>query len=71
MTYQPNLPQGTPRGLADEFRKIGATGRRLTVARPPATATSSGSPGQVAWDASYLYVCVAANTWRRVAIASW
>ncbi|WP_368762132.1 hypothetical protein [Klebsiella pneumoniae] len=37
----------------------------------PASATASGSPGQWAADASYLYVCVASNTWRRIAIASW
>jgi hypothetical protein len=37
----------------------------------PSTATSSGSAGQIAYDASFLYVCVATNTWRRVAIGTW
>lgn len=37
----------------------------------PATATSTGTAGQWAADTGYLYVCVAANTWRRTAIASW
>ncbi len=36
---------------------------------PPATA-SPGVPGQIAYDASYVYVCVAANTWKRVAIST-
>lgn len=36
----------------------------------PATATSSGTAGQVAADTSFLYVCVATNVWRRVAIAA-
>lgn len=37
----------------------------------PATATSTGVVGTWAADASYFYVCTAANTWKRVAIASW
>jgi hypothetical protein len=37
----------------------------------PATATSSGTAGQIAYDTSFLYVCVATNTWRRVAIGTW
>ena len=37
----------------------------------PALATSSCSPQQLAVQSGYLYVCVAANTWQRVAIATW
>ena len=37
----------------------------------PATATTSGTVGQWAADSSYLYVCIADGTWRRVAIGSW
>ncbi len=37
----------------------------------PASATSTGAAGQIATDANYIYVCVATNTWKRVAIASW
>lgn len=37
----------------------------------PATATSTGVVGQWAADASWLYICTAASTWRRVAIAAW
>jgi hypothetical protein len=36
----------------------------------PATATSTGTAGQVAYDATHLYVCVATNTWVRVALAT-
>jgi hypothetical protein len=35
----------------------------------PASATATGTAGQVAYDASYVYVCTAANTWKRAAIA--
>lgn len=37
----------------------------------PSSATSSGVAGQWAADNSYLYVCVASNTWRRTSIAAW
>lgn len=37
----------------------------------PATATSTGSAGQIAWDASgNIYICSATNTWRRVATST-
>lgn len=46
----------------------GVYARRVSV---PSTATSTGSVGDYAADSSYLYICTASNTWRRVAIASW
>ena len=36
----------------------------------PATATSAGTPGQVAFDATHFYCCIATNTWTRVAMAT-
>lgn len=33
----------------------------------PATSTSTGTAGQFAADANYLYVCYAANSWFRIA----
>ena len=40
-------------------------------ANPPAAANSAGVAGTIAWDANYIYVCVATNTWKRVAISTW
>lgn len=37
----------------------------------PASAIAAGTAGDFAWDANYLYICTAANTWRRVAHATW
>lgn len=37
----------------------------------PSTATSTGKQGQMAANSSFLYICTATDTWRRVAIASW
>ncbi len=36
----------------------------------PATATSSGTPNQVAYDATHFYVCIAPNTWVRATLAT-
>jgi hypothetical protein len=36
----------------------------------PASATATGVKGQIALDASHLYVCTATNVWKRVAITA-
>jgi len=43
----------------------------ILTTQTPASAAASGTAGEVAWDTSYLYVCVGTNTWKRVAIATW
>ena len=43
----------------------------ITTSKTPASASATGTTGQIAWDASYLYVCTATNTWNRSAIATW
>lgn len=37
----------------------------------PASSSAAGSPGNIAYDGSYFYVCVAVNTWRRTPIDDW
>jgi hypothetical protein len=37
----------------------------------PASATAAGTAGQIRWDTDYIYVCTAANNWKRVAISNW
>ena len=44
---------------------------RLRTARTPASATATGTAGEICWDANYIYVCTATNTWRRTALSSW
>jgi hypothetical protein len=41
------------------------------VVSAPSTASSTGLAGQIAYDSSFIYVCISANTWKRAAIASW
>lgn len=37
----------------------------------PATASSTGTAGQEAYDANYYYRCVATDTWVRVGLSTW
>jgi hypothetical protein len=37
----------------------------------PATATSTGTVGEVRYTSDYIYVCVAANTWKRTPLSTW
>ncbi len=40
------------------------------IKQPPTTkaADATGTAGQIAWDANYIYICTATNTWKRVAL---
>jgi hypothetical protein len=44
---------------------------RITTAQTPASAGATGTAGTICWDTSYIYVCTATNTWKRVAISTW
>lgn len=44
---------------------------QLNTAKTPASASDTGTTGQICWDSGYVYVCVATNTWKRAAIATW
>ena len=37
----------------------------------PANASDTGELGEIRWDANYMYVCTATNTWKRAALATW
>lgn len=44
---------------------------RLHAARTPASASAPGLAGEICWDSGHVYVCVAANSWKRAALSSW
>lgn len=50
---------------------VNSTIIRLRTAKTPATAGAAGNQGDLCWDANYVYVCVATNTWKRSAISAW
>jgi len=42
--------------------------------KAPSAPTDPGTAGKVAYDANYIYVCVATNTWKRAKrtnLSSW
>lgn len=43
----------------------------VIVTGTPASAAATGTAGTVLWDASFLYVCTATDTWKRAAISTW
>ena len=64
--------------IVDEFRNIkyasgavlGWDSGRLGIASvPPAELERYGLAGMVTWDADYLYVCTATDTWKRIALS--
>lgn len=68
-----------PDGNIELLRKLvwntwllaGSGGLTPSFVPVPASSSAAGTAGQMAYDGSYLYLCVAANTWRRTAIDDW
>ncbi len=54
-----------------QYLDVNDNGIRVEQSMTPASSSSTCNQGQIAWDANYVYVCVAANTWKRSALASW
>ena len=52
---------------------FGITGNTLNVpvSRTITLSGDTGTTGDICWDSLYIYVCIAANTWKRVAISTW
>jgi|LakMenE18May11ns_1017448.scaffolds.fasta_scaffold9685957_2 hypothetical protein len=55
--------------LADNIQAGQYTISNLNPA--PATSTSTGILGEIRYTAGFIYVCIAANTWRRTALTAW
>ena len=51
--------------------QIDPEGDVANVVDAPASATATGTMGQTAYDSNYFYVCIATNTWKRVALSTW
>lgn len=55
-----------------DFAILSLGGRVCVDVTPvPASASAPGRKGEVAFDDNYMYRCIATNTWKRVAIATW
>ena len=44
---------------------------RIASSKTPASASVTGTAGEICWDSSYIYVCTATNTWKRAALSTW
>lgn len=71
-----NHPEASGQALTESAR-IDSDGHLILAETPqlprktPASATAIGVTGEVCWDLDFVYVCVAENTWKRAALASW
>ena len=60
-------------GTTTPTEKLDVDGNAIRVrdSSTVASATAVGAVGEIRWDASYVYVCVATNTWKRTALTTW
>lgn len=52
-------------------RILQANGGFRISSAAPASSSASGEAGMLAWDATYLYVCTASNTWKRLTLTAY
>jgi len=67
----PNAKNGDP--IRTAFTKVNANFTELytalgTVPNGTKTATATGTAGQISYDANYVYICTATDTWKRAAL---
>ena len=47
------------------------TGQLIATGTAPVSASATGTAGEIRYDANYIYICTATDTWKRAAIATW
>jgi hypothetical protein len=58
-------------GLQSALNNLAAGSGGVAWSSVPASPTSTGAAGSIAYNATHFYVAVAANTWRRVGLSTW
>lgn len=60
-------------GTSNPSEKLDVDSDVIRVRSPqtPASAGAEGTPGMICWDSNYIYVCIAANTWKRASLTTW
>lgn len=73
LNFGEGLSVGTPDGVGRVLVSLTTTfsGEITLEGTAPTSATSTGTAGDIRYDANYIYVCVATNTWKRVSISTW
>ncbi len=69
--YQLNIGNALKGDLQNGNLYVTGQTFRIATSKTPSSATDTGTAGQIAWDANYIYICIATNTWRRVAHSTW
>jgi hypothetical protein len=62
---------GTSTNTGDSLFQVNGNRIRIATAKTPASAADTGAQGEISWDADYIYVCTATNTWKRAALSTW
>lgn len=67
-THERALDKLTLIGQDDGARIEALDTAKLQWVPAPASSADTGEAGQIAYDADYIYLCVATDTWKRVAL---
>lgn len=62
-------PSGVPVTRTVDISTLGAN--LVFSNSAPANSSANGITGTITYDSSYVYICVANNTWKRSAISTW
>lgn len=62
---------GTSSDSGGALLQVNGNRVRIATAKTPASASDTGTAGEVCWDTNYIYVCTATNTWKRAALSTW
>lgn len=60
----------TETGVGKSLTVTGPNAGPVLMVATPATSTSPGVVGHVAQDGSFLYVCIADDSWKRIALSA-
>jgi hypothetical protein len=71
ITSDGKLLVGTSSDSGGALLQVNGNRVRIATAKTPASASDTGTAGEICWDADYIYVCTATNTWKRSAISTW
>jgi hypothetical protein len=71
ITSSGQLLVGTSSDSGGALLQVNGDRVRIATAKTPASASDTGTTGEICWDANYVYVCTATNTWKRSAISTW
>ena len=70
ITLNGSTPWQTPLTAGTDYLTPTGDGSGLKFATAPASASATGTVGQIANDGTYLYLCTAPNTWVKASIAT-